>query len=228
MRKNIFLIAIILCSIFACNEEDFKTYHGGNFISFLSDYKTDSVITSFFYYYNASEINLPIVVQLSATPLKEDKKFKISVLEEETNAPASNYKIEPEYVFHKNKILDTIRIQLIKTEDNILQTKAFRLVLQIEENESFKPGQSQLCRKKIIFSDLIAQPEWWDDIVTEAYLGIYSDLKYQEFLKATDGEAAYFGEMNSLERRKLALKFKYYLIENPVWDGYVQITVPIN
>lgn len=230
MRKYVIIFMLILSA--ACTEEGFKTYSGGNYLSFLTNIKEDSTIMSFYFYPTETELYVNLPVALAGEPLKLDEKFTVSVVGDLTTALPANYKLEPEYTFRANQAIDTIRVKVIKTPDDVLKTKEFRLVIQIDPNEVFTPGQTQLRMAKIIFSDLAARPEWWTSEVSEAYLGEYSEVKYQEFIKVTLGEATLFGEKDPSEKRELALYFKYYLQKmedagTPVMDGSKSMKVTV-
>jgi hypothetical protein len=125
---------------------------------------------------------------------------------------------------------DTLPVTFYRTAE--MKTRSFRLVLRVEENEAFKPGQLQYQYKVFIVHDKIARPDWWT--AAEPYLGPYSDLKYQKFIDVT-GIADMTGATLS-ELRVRALQLKYWLEEYKAEHGGIpmievngdEMTVPIN
>lgn len=222
MKKYICILSFFIVFLTACDERGFITYHGGRFISFMTDYKQDSVISSFFFNPSLTEIDVPIVLQLAGLPLEEDEKFSISVVEEETTADPTNYSIQPEYTFRAGLATDTITVKLLKSD--LLNEGRVRLVLQVDGSDILQPGQSNLRKAKLIFSNLADKPDWWKDEIETVYLGEYSAEKYQAFIKAVGQENADLSEKESTEVWDLARKFKYWLREKeeagtPVLDA---------
>lgn len=208
--KKIFLILLFLTLLFAaCNERGFQTYHGGRFISFMTDYKQDSIITSFYFIPTESEMEIELPVQLAGLPLEEDEKFTVSVVKEETTADASNYELLPEYTFAAGQATDTIIVKLLKSD--LLNTGRVKLVLTVDATETLQLGQTELRKAKIIFSNLADQPSWWKDEIEEVYLGPFTAKKYQTFIIAVGAENADLSDKESIEVWDLARQFKYYL-----------------
>ena len=49
----------------------------------------------------------------------------------------------------------------------------------------FLPGPTTNCLRIIRVSNIISQPDWWNQDSADAFLGTYSNKKYEEFIKAT-------------------------------------------
>ena len=228
MKKYI-LIALVALTAVCCTEEKIKTYSGGHYLSFLLNGQTDSTVTSFFFYPGEEELAVPVVLTLGGGPLSEDASYELEVVADKSNALSKNYKLTP-YTFRKGLVQDTAYITLLKSDE--LDTQEYRLVLQVKPGGMFELGQTEFRTSKIVFSAKASQPEWWDATVRSAYLGDFSEAKYQHFIIATDGEGAYFGEKEADEKRALALQFLYYLRDakdsgSPIMDGNVEMTIPV-
>ena len=228
MKKYISIVLVALIAV-CCTEEKIQTYQGGHYLSFLLNGQTDSTITSFFFFPGEEELSIPVVLTLGGGPLNEDTPYELEVVSDQSNALSKNYELTS-YTFRKGLVQDTAYVTLFKSDE--LDTQEYRLVLQVKPNEVFELGQTEYRTSKIVFSSKASQPEWWDATVRSAYLGTYSDAKYQHFIIATDGEGAYFGEKDSDEKRALALQFLYYLREakdngDPIMDGEVEMTIPV-
>lgn len=231
MKRNIIVIASLLLLTFGCTEQKIGTYTGEHYVSFKNDIKTDSIVTSFFFFPFDETLRIPVPVALGGMPLESDRQFVVSVDKELTTALDKNYDIESS-VFRKGFVEDTVWVKLFKTPE--LETKAYDLVLKIEANDFFESGPQNRLRSKIVFSAIAARPEWWDSSVQKSYLGVYSDKKFLEFIKATDGEGAHFGELEPDQRRRLAIMFLNYLRKakdsgNTIYeeDGKTEMTITV-
>ena len=58
---------------------------------------------------------------------------------------------------------------------------------------------------------IISQPDWWNQDFADAFLGTYSNKKYEEFIKATG--VSDLSEMDNSEISALCREFVYYLRE---------------
>ena len=76
-------------------------------------------------------------------------------------------------------------------------------------------------RKKIIrFSALKSRPLWWNDKITDEYLGPYTEKKLDVFMEITG-----VGDLTGLDEnriRSLAVQFKYKLIEEAEKGNIIQ------
>lgn len=216
--RNLLLLGLTL-ALFACDERGFETYGGGNYLSFEKNMEKDSTVISFRYYPGQDELKIPLKIVLSGSPLAVSATYSLEVLSGETTLDPSNYKVEESYLFREGRIEDTAWIHLINSDR--LQEQPFRLVIAIRGNESLQAGVSELQKAKLIVSDIAARPEWWDATVTKSYLGKYSDVKYQLFIKVT--QVVDLTNMPPSKLTALALQLKYYLQKQtdagfPVYD----------
>lgn len=217
--KNI--IGIFLLLMFAsCNTEGFKTYDGGNFLSFSKNFEKDSTMVSFFFHPGETELTVPLKIDLSGLPLSEEKEYKVMVVPGETTANAANYKLEGPFKFRANRDADSLYLKVIKSDD--LDTKKLNLVIEILENESFTPGVSSHGKAKIVLTSIASKPDWWNSTIERAYLGKYSDKKFQLFILVS-GVTDLTGRTPS-EITAWALALKYYLQKHidagnpPIYD----------
>lgn len=236
--KNIFLLIIILLSLFSCEEKEFDLFDGENQIYFAKFFvdelhpgkaEADSTACSFFFYpetTNTISVNLEIL--LSGKLLEKDTDFKLKVIEDETTAKADEYTIADSYTFHCNTVTDTstyirdfIEIKLNKTERLKTLEEGTRLVVELVPNENLALGQFERRRAVIHFTTQASRPEWWDSEVVSKLLGTYSTKKYKLFLMHADPDATLNKEMietNPSQAIKLTMKFKEWLIANPQID----------
>lgn len=206
MKKNIILLIAAL-AIISCDKREIMTYNGGHYLSFSLNPAEDSTETSFFFYPDNQTLRVPIAVNLGGGPLGEQRQYKV-VAAEGTNALEKNFEIETPVV-RKGLIRDTVWVKITRSDE--LSLRKYRLVLAIQPDDFFQLGQTEYRTAKVIFSSLASQPTWWTKAVADAYLGVYSDLKYATFVRVTDGRAAYFGERLPAEQRQMAIEFLNYL-----------------
>ncbi len=77
--------------------------------------------------------------------------------------------------------------------------------------KTFFAGPFEFRFANIIFSDMVSKPSWWDDDVTDFYLGEYSEKKFKLFMEVT--KVGDLSDSNESEIRSYAIIFKYYLIK---------------
>lgn len=112
MKKNILLILLLTVILGACDKREIEIFTDGNEIYFEKFYidevypglaQADSTVASFFFYPDETQdIEASLTLLLSGDTLKEDQKFQLKVVEEETTANPDEYTIDPEYIFHAN------------------------------------------------------------------------------------------------------------------------------
>lgn len=204
--KKIAYILTSLLFVIACETVELETYGDQKFVQFVDSYK-DSTTLTFMFYPGQSNIDYPLQVKLLGRMEDKDINYRLRVVDKETTAPAAFYSIPENQVLRKGKVTDTALVQFFKQPE--LDTKAYRIVLEVVTTEDASAGETIYCRKVFWVSNTIAQPEWWDATIVKSFLGAYSDLKFQEFIKVTG--IADLTDKSWDERRALCLKFKYYL-----------------
>ena len=83
--------------------------------------------------------------------------------------------------------------------------------VRIVEGGAYRPGPTSNSLRIIRVSNIISQPDWWNDDFAAAFLGDYSDEKYEEFIKATG--VSDLSDMDNSEISALCRQFVYYLRE---------------
>ena len=169
----------------SCSEEKIMTYSEKDYIVF-SRYLKDSTNFSFLAYPGAEQAEFKIPVKLIGMPSDKDRKYKVSVMADETDAPADSYILQTEQVFHAGKVTDTCVIILKNTPE--LKTRSRRLVFRLEASEDFGLGQVDRLAHILNVSNMLFQPAWWNSTVRAYYLGNYSDKKFELFLMVNDGK----------------------------------------
>ena len=110
MKKYI-LVLIALVSLYSCDERGIlENSNDVSYIYFTKNATNDSTSTSFFFY-PEGDISVPVAMSLSGKMFDEDCSFKLEVVKEETTLDAANYDISGDFVFHKDRVADTIYLQ---------------------------------------------------------------------------------------------------------------------
>jgi hypothetical protein len=233
MKKEIImLLTATLLGLSSCQEAEIQLYSWENYIQFVKNLTTDSTTIAFLMAPGATELDSFLIVKTTGLGYPKETPYKISVDRQFTTAvEGTHFKLPDKTTFKAGAMRDTIPVTFYRTAD--MKTRSFRLVLRVEENEAFKPGQLQYQYKVFIVHDNISQPAWWNWDVIGYYLGAYSDLKYQTFINVT-GIADMTGATRS-ELRIRALELKYWLEQYKVDHGIPmtdenggEMTVPIN
>lgn len=242
--KNIYisLVVSLFFLVSACSERELGMYHGDTvYISFAKNSEQDSVIYSF-RTYPEGEIVAEVPLKIQGAYLTEPRKFTVSAADSTTLSSAA-YELPVTCEFAPGQESDTITIKFFNNLEE-LDTKTFRLFLQIDESNNVKRGDKPYAVAKFYVSDKLEQPIWWlrndgtennpYNIVDQIYLGDYSETKYLLFLEELEKDGVVFDgtDMNILKKYSLRVKYRLeeYEEENgePMRDeNNMIITVPV-
>ena len=211
-----------ICCFFlsACEKDDIDTYHADNYIQFAK-YLKDSSIVTFAYYPGKTDIEVPVIVEMSSFASVEDEKEYIILVDTalSTAVEGVHFDLPRKMFFNKNAIVDTMYVTFHLQND--MEQKAYRLVLRVAGNENFRVGQWERSINVFWIHNQLSRPAWWDSSVEKNYLGKYSVEKYQLLIR--EAEVSDFSSLSDSEKRAAALVLKYYLEREkhegrPVWD----------
>jgi hypothetical protein len=202
-----YLPVMALLTAAACKKDNIKLYSGASYIQFSKSY-TDSSLFSFLALPDKDEAQTPMPVELVGRPENKDRTYKIEVVKELTSATEANYSVPATFTLKAGHIADTAWITVKKTPD--LAVKPVRLVLKIAATDDLGIGQADYAISIIYLSNVIAKPDWWDEDVTDEYLGDYSDKKYKLFIQVTGMSDLDENDGNQL--RYYTILFKNYLL----------------
>lgn len=220
--KNVYVVLIlVLLSLGACTERELGMFSGDTvYISFVWNVEQDSVVYSF-KSYPEGEIEAEVPVKIQGAYLTEPRMFTVSAADS-TTLPATSYELPEVCEFTPGQELDTIKIKFFNNLEE-LDTKTFRLFLQVDESENVKRGDELYAVAKFYVSDKLEQPFWWTrndgtedrpfNIVEEVYLGEYSEAKYLLFLEELEKDDVVFDGTDMNIMKKYSLRVKYRLEE---------------
>lgn len=225
--EKIYLQIFALLAFCSCQKEDVAEYNLSSHYLYIPTADEVNIVTfSFQHHLGMDDYEIQFPVKLAGQKLTEDKTFLVEVVNDEksTTALPGDYTLPQEQVFHAGVFEDVIKIAIHRTE-NLKAGNEVTLTIRLIPNENFGiaeyMGQSddtwttESVTAKVTFSDNISKPEWWDDRITNHFLGEYSNAKYSYFIMSTG--ISDLSDLDFTELRKLALEFKSDLLLHPEW-----------
>ncbi len=224
------LIGTALCWT-ACSEEDINGYSACSYIYFNKSIN-DSTVFSFAYEPELTVGTVSLKLNTISKLENYDRTFAVRFLPEESTAQEGR-----DFTYSTNDLVvkanDSIAYMKIELKKNDHIAGSFvKAVFEVVSNENFEQGLLKNRKAKVIISDKLSQPAWWDRWHESSGLGIYSDKKYALFIQEIgiydltlkeDG-----GEMDYYTMRGYVQMFKYWLYEHPQKeDDGSDMTVPI-
>lgn len=223
MKKYILLCIAALACFCACSEQDVEKFDLSKHYLYVypkQGLDKDSTFMTFKHYVDITEREITFPVHLLGQMLEKDATYRLEIVDDETTALESDYRVDLEQTFHAGLWVDSVRITVLKTPH--LQTDNVCVTLRLVPNETFgvadnmadlgdvNPGlvAASSVKMTVAFNDKISKPDWWTEDVEKRFLGEYSDIKYERFIEATDGEGADLSDKSETERRILLKQFK--------------------
>lgn len=78
------------------------------------------------------------------------------------------------------------RVPIVFLRDESLKSKAVELKFKVVDNNNFQAGENTLLWRKAVVTDMLSQPDSWDDWYTEYFLGSYSMAKHSFMIEKTN------------------------------------------
>lgn len=208
-------IVLLFFVLNACNKHDIETYDvDSRFLYIPNEEGIDTLFVSFAHHLGTDEYAVPFEVWMIGERCDRDLIYKVGVVDSLTTALPEDYALPERMFMPAGQLIDTLWVTLKKSEK--LKTQTLKLMLKIEDNENFKVGYANALTAKITYNDQMSKPLWWDDDMTNNFLGTYSDKKYTEFFKCTG--VSDLTEMPAWEKRKLVLEFREYIEKNNITE----------
>ena len=135
--KNILSLCITLAAFTACSEEDYKVYDTTQtdniFFSYFNEKnQADSIISYNFGFDIANEHIVEIPVTLMGMPSEKDRTIGLKAVSDSTEMAEGTHYIIDRALLRAGRIDDTIRVKLLRPDDEKFRTEALRLYLEIE------------------------------------------------------------------------------------------------
>lgn len=201
----------------ACSEDKLSGYSSDSYIYFEKE-SADSTIFSFAYDKSKTEGVLKLKLNMVSGLENRDRSFQVRFLADKSSAREGvHFQLdEAGQMVIADDSVGYLTLKVMKADLNKTSVKA---VFQLVETDDFKVGLRTHSEARVVISDQLSRPQWWDSWHETNGLGTYSDLKYEAFIEETgvydltqdkDG-----GTLGYSEVRVLILKFKRALALRP-------------
>lgn len=209
--KRLYVVTILCCWLIGCSKDAIDEYGETNYLYLANDSTSIEEVTPFEYSFafhpGTDTDTIPVLVKLVGKLSEQDRPVTLAVDASQTTALANDYELAAPMVLRAGRAVDTIGLVLHRSDR--LKTQKFKIRLMLHSNEHFQLGPPANQYIDITFSDMIARPAWWNDIVDRNFLGPYSDNKYRLFIEAV-GIADMTG-LSETEQRAYAIIFRDFL-----------------
>ena len=172
MKKLIYLLAVAALGAGACSEQGLPTYGGDRYVYFVQ--KSDEIVRfSFKTTPGKDERTIRLAVETVSRTPDETLGYKLEIDPEKTTAPAGSYDLDPNPVIPAGSFSGETYVRVRKTD--IMDEKEVDIAVRIVEGGAYRPGPTSNSLRIIRVSNIISQPDWWNDDFAAAFLGDYSD-----------------------------------------------------
>ncbi|MBD0824899.1 DUF4843 domain-containing protein [Aestuariibaculum marinum] len=193
--KNIAVAFLLALTIVSCGKHDIMTFEGNDAIYYkwavegvnpqFSDpnYRDSLNITFAFEQPDVNELLIEIPIKVQGYPEAFAREVSVSVMDISTAIEGTHFSLPAKIVIPKDSVVGTVPVSLYRTAD--MKYEMYSINLKLNENENFTNNilentmHSNVERLvsytefQLIVSDILTQPQYWDD----RYLGPYSDKK---------------------------------------------------
>lgn len=209
--KRLYVVIILCYGLMSCSKDVVDEYGEISYVYLASDsastIEVPPIEYSFAFHPGAERDTVAVLVKLIGKLSDQDRSVTLKADPSQTTALTSDYQLPASMVLRAGRAVDTIALVLHNSDR--LKTEKLKIRLMLHSNEHFRLGPTTNRYIDITFSDMIARPGWWDNVVETNFLGRYSDAKYRLFIEAT-GIADMTG-LPETEQRAYAIIFRDFL-----------------
>lgn len=205
MKKYILLV-LLASAFFACNRDDIEAYESGRFLYIPDSLEMNSAFVSFKHHLGKDSYKVPFIVRMIGSVSTENLPYEIEVIDSLTTAAPEDYSWTAP-VFGAGRNRDTLWLEIHNTAH--LNTETVRLEVRLVENENFRIGYYDRLTAGVSFNNQMSQPLWWDENITNLFLGTYSEEKYLAFYACTG--VSDLTDLPFWRLRQLTLEFRAYI-----------------
>lgn len=202
----------------ACSEDKLSGYSSDSYIYFTKGY-ADSTIYSFAYDQAQTTGTVDLKLNIVSSLENRNRTFAVRFLPDESSAAeGTHFELSEEnQIVAANDSLGYFKITVKKGDlgDNYVLA-----VFELVESGDFKVGLKSNSKARIIISNQLNRPQWWDSWHETDGLGVYTKEKYQAFIEEMNGvydltQEKDGGTLSYSEVRVMILKFKRILEKEP-------------
>ena len=182
--KRIFIITgLFFLLLSACNKAAYMPYHSSDNIYFnfddVSTTDRDSIVYTFAYTPGIESDTIWLPVRISGLRTDNDRTYKVAVTDSGTTAKAGTHyaALQPEYTIPAKTGIDSFPLVIYNT-DTLLTQRSVMLNLHLVATGSLGTEMPSLINARIIISNKLEKPIWWNMWMG----GYYSQIKHELFL----------------------------------------------
>ena len=226
MKKIIMLFMAAVVLLTACRKAEKVTYHSSDNIYFdLEPFnEQDSILYTFAYHPERLKDTVWVPVSISGNRVNATRIYSVKVVDTATTAVVNKhyeplktqYEMPPGYGFVYMPVI-------VYNTDTLMLKQAYSLSLQMVATSDFDVDFSSLIHARIVFSNKLEKPVWWDMWLG----GYYSQVKHQLFrLAATTDDLSMSGldapkNLYYVDKLKSLLNSPFTWVVNNPDKGYV-------
>lgn len=222
MKKIYLWMALLSSSMVGCQENERMIYTEKASVYFSSLTENDSISYSFASgLTNEDVVNIPVRIIGEQVPY--DRKIALSVDPVSTATEGVQYKdLSTTLVLSAGMVEANVSVTVMNRN---LEEGDVSLVLNLETNEDFDLGYAEHLKAKLIITDQLVKPSYWN-MPLSLYYGSYTKAKHrlciqiQGFDFPPEMDFAYVNAYMSYGR----LVYNY-LLKTPIWDEETQTWV---
>lgn len=208
MKKILYVLLAAVLGAGACSEEKLSVYGDGRYVYFTQ--KSDEIVRfSFKTTPGKEERTVALDVEIVGRLPTEMLGYRLEIDPERTTAPAGAYELDPSPVIAAGEFTGRTYVKIRRVA--AMDERELDIAVRIVDGGAYRPGPAANCLRILRVSNIISRPAWWDDDFAAAFLGDYSNKKYEEFIKATG--VSDLSDMENSEIAALCRQFVYYLRE---------------
>jgi len=180
-KMRIVLIAAVVLMA-ACKKEDIAGFHGAHDIYFNMN-SWDSVLYTFAIHPAKAKDTIWVPVRISGGRVNSDRAYSVKVIDSATTAVVNKHyePLKDKYIVPAGAGTVWLPVIVYNT-DTMLFKRSFSIKLQMLSSDDFGADIKDLSTARVVFSNRLEKPVWWDKCPG----GAYSIVKHQLFrLSAT-------------------------------------------
>jgi hypothetical protein len=217
MKNIAILLLAAVVGMTSCRKETTLTYHATANIYFDLDAvgKRDSLLYTFAYHPEVLQDTVWVPVRISGDrDSTTDRKFVVKVIDTLTTAVVNKHyeTLSRDYTMKAGYGLTYIPVIVYNTDTNMVK-RSFTVTIQVQPTDDFNTNIRQLTTTRVVVSNRLEKPVWWDTWVK----GRYSQVKHQLFRLAATTEELSMESLQAPKNLYYVDKLKALLTSPSTW-----------
>lgn len=187
-KAYIIASAALLLLMGSCKENSYDGYTGTPSVYFQLDANNwSNTKDSLVYSFATAESKLytvNVMIDLQGMPVDHDRAIDVAVDTKNTTAQEGlHYEAVPTTVtLAAGEMQATLPVTILGS-DPALENKRVELDLELKANDDFQLGLTGRTHVRIIFSNMLTKPPYWDENYMDYTFGTYSRVKHECIIK---------------------------------------------